>query len=95
MCVYIELLAKSFHSAKAVKNYVSGVDLLHKMLRQPTPAAHHDVKLMLRAVDNTVGGQCQVKDPIPVPLVLDKCAKCHILGDVGVMCKCVFLFALF
>jgi len=95
LCMYIELLARSFRSAKAVKNYISGVDRLHRILEQPTPASHYDVKLMLRAVENTIGDNSQVKLPLPVPLLLEICGKCDELGDLGVVCKCVFLFAFF
>ena len=55
LCLYQEYLANRFKSANSVKNYLSAVGLLHKLLGHTCTALQsHTVHLMSRALDNTM-----------------------------------------
>lgn len=96
LCMYIEMLARTFKSAKAISNYVSGVALLHKLAGFAAPALEDfQVHLMLKGVTNTVGDNFSVKQPFTVEMMKAICTSCEKLGDIGMVCRCVFLFAFF
>lgn len=96
VCLYIEFLARTFHASKAIRNYVSGIALLHRSQGLSAQALEsYDVQLMLRAVKRTVGDNRRAKDPFSVTMLLEICQACDSLGTVGKTCKCVFLFAFF
>ena len=95
LCMYVEFLARSFKSAEAIRNYVSGVDLLHKLLGFHPPSSNYDVQLMLKAVSHTIGDSSRVKAPVSLDMLLDICVQCDALGTLGAVCKCVFLFGFF
>ena len=86
---------ESRESAKAIWNFVSGVDLLHKLLGFHPPSGNCDTQLMLKAVSRIIGERSRVKAPLSVDMLLDICVQCDALGALGAVWKGVFLFGFF
>lgn len=94
--MYIEFLARSFVSAHSIRNYLSGVRLLHKYLGRSSPSLDSfDVDLMLRALDITLPHVPVRRLPITEPLLLAICELCDSQDILGKVLKCAVLFAYF
>ena len=95
VCMFVEFLARTFTCAKSIKNYISAVRLLHKRLDIDAPGLYSfDLQLMLRALKISLGGPRQ-RLPITVDILHQLCATCDLIGSLGTVLKCVFLFAFF
>ena len=96
ICWYIEFLARSFQSPKSIKNYISGIRLLHKLTHVECPNLYSfEVHLHLRALPLTMNRFPKQKLPITLDLLLKLCQLSTPLGDIGKVLKCAFLFAFF
>lgn len=95
VCMFVEFLARTYKCDKSIKNIVSAIRLLHKRLHLDAPALYDfDLQLMLRAFKITLGGPRQ-KLPVTLDILYKLCIACDSLGRLGVVLKCVFLFAFF
>lgn len=96
LCAYIEFLASCLQSHKSVRNYVSGVHLMHKYLQVSAPAFDSfQVFLMLRATRITMVHYSTPVLPITPSILAQLCKACHSLGSVASVYRCLFLFAFF
>ncbi len=96
ICMYVEFLTRTFTSPRSIRNYVSGVRLLHKYLGQ-TPASLYSFQLdlMLRALDITMFHTPLRRQPIDLDLLQKICDKCDVFGILGKVVKCAFIFGFF
>ena len=96
LCLYVEFLARTFCSPKAIRNYISGVRLLHKYLgAQATSFNCFEMNLMLRAIDNTLSHTPNQRLPITIDILQALCSKCDRIGGVGLVLKFAFLLGFF
>jgi len=96
MCLYTEFLAQKFKSPGSVKNYISGVRLLHKLLQlDDSGVTSFDLNLMLRAVSLTLRHFPKRKLPITIDMLKKICVTCQVLGPIGKVLKCAFIIAFF
>lgn len=94
--MYIEFLARSFSSPRSVRNYLSGVRLLHNYLGRESPSLDNfNVDLMLRAVDITLPHVPNRRLPITEPMLIELCSLCDSQGVLGLVLKCAILLAFF
>lgn len=96
LCLYAEFLTRSFHSPRAIRNYISGIRLLHKYIGIDCPALQSfDLHLILRALDLTMAHVPNQRIAIDIGLLKDICMVCDSLGTIGAVCKVGFLFGYF
>jgi hypothetical protein len=85
ICYYINFLAKQFVSAASIRNYISGIRTMHKLLKLEAPALDSfEVGLMLRAANLTMRRVPNRKLPINPPLLYKLCILCDELGSFAV-----------
>lgn len=96
VCLYTEFLARSFSSPRAIRNYVSGIRLFHKLMSKDCAAVNSfEVSLILRALDLTMQHTPKQRLPIDSGILSAICSACNSLGALGVVCKVAFLFGYF
>ena len=96
ICMYAEFLARRFKSPKSVKNYISGVRLLHKYVSVEAPALRSfELDLMIRALDLTMGHTPQQRLPVNLSMLKQICDICDTLGSIGLTFKFAFLAVFF
>lgn len=96
MCLYAEFLARSFQSPRAIRNYISGIRLLHKYLGLDCASlVSFELDLILRALDLTMLHVPNQRTPIDSHTLKDICAACDSIGALGAVCKVAFLFGYF
>ena len=96
ICMYAEFLARRFKSPKSVKNYISGVRLLHKYVSVEAPALRSfELDLMIRALDLTMGHTPQQRLPVNLLMLKQICDICDTLGSIGLTFKFAFLAGFF
>lgn len=94
--MYVEFLARSFRSADAIKNYVSGVRHMHKLLHINCESLDgFELNLMLRAL--TITMLPPIKEQLLItPDILRRLVHCcDMLPGLGSTIKCALLFAWF
>ena len=96
ICLYVEFLARSVKSPRAVLNYISGVRYLHKAMGARSDNLYcFELELMLRAINITMD-HCPKTHILVTPEVLYKiCKVCDHITHMGVVYKCAFLFSNF
>lgn len=96
MCLYTEFLAQKFTSPVSVKNYISGVRLLHKLLGIDDSGVHSfDLTLMLRAVNLTLRHFPHRKLPVTIDMLTGICKSCDLFGMLGKVLKFAFILGFF
>ena len=96
LCLYAEFLARSFKSPRTIRNYISGIRLLHKYISVNCTSLHSfDLDLILRALDLTMQHMPNQRIPIDTQTLKDICSICDSLGGIGTVCKVGFLFGYF
>jgi len=96
ICWYIEFLTRSFKSPKSIKNYISGVRLLHKLIHVDCPNLYSfEVHLHLRSLSLTMPHFPKQRLPITLDILYELCALCDSLQGTGKVLKCAFIFAFF
>ena len=91
LCLYVEFLAGTFCSPKAIRNYISAVRLLHKYLgAQTTSFDCFEMKPMLRAIDNTLSHTLNQRLPITIDILQALCSTCDRIGSSGLVLKFAF-----
>jgi hypothetical protein len=94
--LYITYLAKQFVSTASVKNYVSGINFLHKCLAKTCVALQQfPVTCLLRAIDIDMRRLPLQKLPITPLLLLKLVGLSKILGHIAPHFKVAILFAFF
>jgi hypothetical protein len=94
--MYAEFLARSFVSPRSIRNYLSGVRLLHNLIGQEAPALDSfELDLILRALDITLAHVPTRRLPITESILSQLCSACDLLGPLGVVLKFAFLFGFF
>ncbi len=97
LCAYVIFLARTFTSTKAIRNYISAIGLLHKLLNIK---AHNlesfDLFLVLRAMTINNVHLPRLRSPVTVQLLLDLSQACTYLPlTLGRTFKCLILFAFY
>ena len=83
MCCYITFLTRKFKSARSVRNYVSGVNFLHKQLGIPAQHLHSfPMSCMLRDADLTMWVPPLHRLPILPGLLHQLCSLADDLGPL-------------
>lgn len=83
-------------SPRSIRNYLSGVRLLHHFLDQEAPSLDNfELDLILRALDITMAHVPTRRLPITEPILSQLCSACAYLGPLGVVLKFAFLFGFF
>jgi hypothetical protein len=96
ICLFVEYLAQRFRSPQSVRNYVSGVRLLHKYLGITCPSLYSfELDLMLRALDITLVHVPNQRLPLTPGILQQLCQICDGLGTLGRVVKCALLFGFF
>ena len=96
ICAYAEFLARTCKSPRTIKNYVSGVRLLHKNLGLDPPSLHcFQLQLILRAMEIAMDHFSNQKLPITVSMLRELCIACNTLGTLGSIIKCALLFGFY
>ena len=91
LCLYVEFLASTFCSPKAIRNYISAVRLLHKYLgAQATSFDCFEMKLMLRAIDNTLSHTLNQRLPITIDILQALCSTSDRISGSGLVLKFAF-----
>ena len=93
MCCYIEHLAQTLRSPKAIHNYVSAFKLLHKLAGVSTTRFDSfDIHRMLRTIDITSDHVPQQKVALPACTITSLCQWCNTWGAQGATIHCAILF---
>ena len=72
ICLFAQYLAYSFHSAKAVRNYIDGVRKVHVLLRMEPPSlADIEVRITLLGLNKTMLSPVKQAKPITPEIMLD------------------------
>ena len=72
ICLYAQYLAFSFHSPKAIKNYLYGIKTLHVLLQQPPPNLKHaEVRLTLRGLEKIMQHTPKQAAPLTPDILTD------------------------
>ena len=96
LCLYLEFLARSFHSHRSILNYLSAVRTLHNKLGAPCSAMDsYDVHLMQRALSLTLDRSLPMRQPITVEILTQLLQVCDASGPYGVIYRCIFTMAFF
>ncbi len=96
ICMYAQYLSRSFASARSIRNYVSGVRLLHKFLGIQAPALYSfELDLVLRSLDINLVHVPNQRLPITEEILSQICRACQCLGKVGIVLRCGFLFGFY
>jgi hypothetical protein len=96
LCLYAEFLALRFTSAKSVKNYLSAINLFHKLKDISAPSLDSfQYQLMLRAIPLTMRAMPMQRSPITPTMLRDICEICHHMSHLGLILKCAFVFGFF
>lgn len=95
-CLYVEYLAQKLHSPRTVKNYISAVRLMHRLLGiYPESFYSFQLTLMLRSVDLTMTQFSRRMQPINEQMLLEICQVCDSLHGLGHVLKFAFLLAFY
>ena len=93
MCCYIEHLAQTLRSPKAINNYMSAIKLLHKLVGVSTAMFDSfDIHRMLRAIDITSDHVPQQKVVLSARTITLLCQWCKSQGALGPTIHCAILF---
>lgn len=96
ICMYCEFLARSFSSPKTIRNYISGVRLMHKYVHASADSIHSfELELMLRALDVNLRHVPNQRLPISESLLSKLCTLCDTLDSFGSTMKCAILLSYF
>ena len=96
LCMYCEFLARTFKSPKTIRNYISGVRLLHKFAHIESTAVHSfEVDLMLRSLSINMRHVPNQRQVISPAMLRTLCSLTLCLGALGSVLKCAILFAYF
>jgi hypothetical protein len=96
ICAYTEFLARTFKSPQTIKNYISGVHLLHRYLElDPTSLQCFQLQLILRAMDIAMEHVPNQKSPITIYMLRQLCNACDSLRALGTVIKCALLFGFY
>ncbi len=96
MCAYVEFLARQFTSPASIRNYISGVRLLHKYLDVHAPAlAAFELHLLLRALDITLMHRPLRRLPLELHHLQAMCGLCTAAGPSGLVIKTALLVGFF
>ena len=96
ICMFVEFLTRSIKSPQTIKNYISGVRMLHKKLDiKTTSLDSFELQLMLRAVSINLDHIPATHTLITVQILHRIADYCNKYEGVGVVMKCCFLFAYF
>ena len=72
ICLFVQYLAYSFHSAKAVRNYIDGVRKVHILLRtEPPSLVDIEVRITLLGLNKTMLSPVNQAKPITLEIMLD------------------------
>ena len=93
---YITHLAGRFKSSTSVRNYVSGINTMHKQVGLQVPALQSfPVTTLLRAVDLSLRTPPHRRLPITPSLLHKLCKLCDCIGQFGVVLKVALTFGYF
>lgn len=96
ICAYAEFLARTFKSPTSIRNYISGVRLLHKYVGVDSPTLYcFELDLILRSMDLTFCHAPKQKLPVTVQMLKQLCSACTSLGAFGKVLKCAILFGFY
>lgn len=96
LCYYVTYLSKHFLSAASVRNYLSGVNFMHKSLGRECKAMEaFPLVCLLRAVDVAMRRPTHQKLPITPKLLARLVDLTQYLGAAGPPMKVALLFAFF
>ena len=96
ICLYAEFLGQRFQSSRSVRNYISGVRLLHKYIGIDAPSlVSFDLELMLRALALTLTSISNQRLPISLSILRQLCTLCQNIREVGLANKCAILFGFY
>ncbi len=96
MCLYVEFLARSFTAPGTIRNYISGVNMLHKLTSNQFPAmSSFELSMMLRALDLTMLHTPNRRLPVTPHMLHQICSVCDSLGNTGVVIKVAVLMGYF
>ena len=96
LCMYAEFLARSFTSPRSIRNYLSGVRLMHHYLGQDAPNLDcFELDLILRALDITLAHVPTRRLPITESILSELWSACDYLGPTGIVLRFAFLFGFF
>lgn len=94
--MYAEFLSRDFASPKSIRNYLSGVRLMHKLLGlEATNLCSFELDLILRALDITMEHRPNRRLPMTEAILSRLCEACDCLGSLGLTLKFAFLFGFF
>ena len=72
MCLYAQYLAYTFHSVKAIRNYLQGIKTLHQLLKvRPPNLKDTEVYLTLRALTKVLARPIRRAHPVTPEILLD------------------------
>jgi hypothetical protein len=96
ICAYITFLARQFTSATSVRNYISGVRLLHKQHGIQVQALDSfQASVMLRATKLTLRAPAHRVLPITPRMLYKLCMLCDHIAHVGVALKVALTFGFY
>ena len=96
ICMYAEFLTRTFTSPKSIRNYISGVRLLHKYAGASSTALDSfPLELLLRALDITIYHVPNQRSPVTVQSLARICEACMSLGTLGTVVRCALLLGFF
>ena len=72
LCLYAQFLAYSFHSARSVRNYLSGIRTLHVLAKVPPPNLKDiEIRLTLMGLNKTLAKPVKQAQPITPEIMID------------------------
>lgn len=96
LCMYAEFLARSFTSPRAIRNYISGIRLLHKYISVKCEALHSfQLDLVLRGIELSTRHIPNRKLPMTREILTSLVSLCDHLHRTGLAIKVALLFGYF
>ena len=94
--MYGEFLARTFQSPKTIRNYISGVRLMHKYLDIHLAALYSfELTLLLRFMDINMQHIPNQRLPINVTMLNKMVNACDSLNAIGKVLKCALLLGFY
>jgi len=96
VCAYIEFLTRSFKSPDSIRNYVSGIRHLHRLININSDCLESfEVNIMLRALDLTMHHFRKPHTVLTVDIIQKLITKCDRQGPQGLILKTAILFSFY
>lgn len=96
LCLYVQFLGRTFKSVSAIRNYISGVKLMHMLVDAQCPQfTAVELKLALRGVERLKQHRVKQAAPVTPEILLDLFQVLDLSEDQHLVFWCLSLIAFF